>query len=66
MKPLQNLFDKLKPNFEKGGKWEKFYTLYEGHRTIAFAPDLTTGNKGTQIKDAVDLKRIMILSLIHI
>ncbi|VXD15905.1 NADH:ubiquinone reductase (Na(+)-transporting) subunit B [Marinoscillum sp. 108] len=64
MKPLQNLFDKLKPNFEKGGKWEKFYTLYEGHRTIAFAPDLTTGNKGTQIKDAVDLKRIMITVVI--
>ena len=64
MKPLQNLFDKLKPNFEKGGKWEKFYTLYEGHRTIVFAPDLTTGNKGAQIKDAVDLKRIMITVVI--
>jgi Na+-transporting NADH:ubiquinone oxidoreductase subunit B len=64
MKALQNLFDSLKPNFEKGGKWEKFYTLYEGHRTIAFAPDLVTGNKGTQIKDAVDLKRVMITVVI--
>lgn len=64
MKPLQNLFDSLKPNFEKGGKWERFYTLYEGHRTIAFAPDLTTGNKGAQIKDAVDLKRVMITVVI--
>lgn len=64
MKPLQNLFDKLKPNFEKGGKWEKFHTLYEGHRTIAFAPDLTTGKTGTQIKDAVDLKRVMITVVI--
>jgi Na+-transporting NADH:ubiquinone oxidoreductase subunit B len=64
MKVLQNLFDNLKPNFEKGGKWEKFHTLYEGHRTIAFAPDLITGSKGTQIKDAVDLKRVMITVVI--
>lgn len=64
MKALQNIFDSLKPNFEKGGKWEKFHTLYEGHRTIAFAPDLITGAKGTQIKDAVDLKRVMITVVI--
>jgi Na+-transporting NADH:ubiquinone oxidoreductase subunit B len=64
MKALQNLFDNLKPNFEKGGKWEKFHTLYEGHRTIAFAPDLVTGTRGTQIKDAVDLKRVMITVVI--
>jgi Na+-transporting NADH:ubiquinone oxidoreductase subunit B len=64
MKVLQNLFDSVKPNFEKGGKWEKFYTLYEGHRTIAFAPDLTTASKGAQIKDATDLKRIMITVVI--
>ncbi|WP_258104401.1 NADH:ubiquinone reductase (Na(+)-transporting) subunit B [Marinoscillum sp. MHG1-6] len=59
MKLLKNLFDGLKPQFEKGGKLEKFHTLYEGHRTIVFAPDITTGKKGTQIKDAVDLKRVM-------
>ncbi|WP_288372893.1 NADH:ubiquinone reductase (Na(+)-transporting) subunit B [uncultured Algoriphagus sp.] len=64
MKALQNLFDSIKPNFEKGGKWEKFHTLYEGHRTIAFAPDLTTKAKGAQIKDATDLKRVMITVVI--
>lgn len=64
MKVLQNLFDNIKPNFEKGGKWEKYHTLYEGHRTIVFAPDLITGNKGAQIKDAVDLKRVMITVVI--
>jgi Na+-transporting NADH:ubiquinone oxidoreductase subunit B len=64
MKALQNLFDSLKPNFEKGGKWEKFHTLYEGHRTIAFAPDLITKSKGAQIKDATDLKRVMITVVI--
>jgi len=64
MKLLQNLFDGMKPNFEKGGKWEKFHTLYEGHRTIAFAPDSITKSKGTQIKDATDLKRVMITVVI--
>ncbi len=64
MKLLQNLFDGIKPNFEKGGKWEKFHTLYEGHRTIAFAPDLVTKSKGAQIKDATDLKRVMITVVI--
>jgi len=64
MKALKNLFDSLKPNFEKGGKWEKFHTLYEGHRTIVFAPDLTTKAKGAQIKDATDLKRVMITVVI--
>ena len=64
MKAIQDIFDKLKPNFVKGGKWERFYTLYEGHRTIAFAPDLVTGNKGAQIKDATDLKRVMITVVI--
>jgi len=59
MKFLQNAFDKVEHLFEKGGKYEKFYTLYEGHRTIFFRPKLTTGRVGTQIKDATDLKRVM-------
>ncbi|MFT4735945.1 MAG: Na+-transporting NADH:ubiquinone oxidoreductase subunit B [Cyclobacteriaceae bacterium] len=64
MKFIQNAFDSVKPHFEKGGKWEKYHTLYEGHRTILFAPDLTTGNKGSQIRDASDLKRTMITVII--
>lgn len=59
MKVLKDLFDNIKPNFEKGGKWEKYHTLYEGHRTIIFAPAIVTGKKGAQIKDAADLKRVM-------
>ena len=64
MKFLQKKFDDLKPHFEKGGKWEKFYPIYEGHRTIFFAPDLITGKKGAQIKDAIDLKRMMFTVII--
>lgn len=64
MKFLQNAFDKIKPLFEKGGKYEKFHPIYEGHRTIFFAPSFTTGKTGTQIKDATDLKRVMMTVII--
>lgn len=64
MKFLQKAFDSIKPNFEKGGKWEKFHPIYEGHRTIFFKPDITTGNLGAQIRDANDLKRTMFTVII--
>ncbi|MEM6734848.1 MAG: NADH:ubiquinone reductase (Na(+)-transporting) subunit B [Bacteroidota bacterium] len=64
MKFLQKKFDQIKPLFERGGKYEKFYPIYEGNRTIFFAPDLTTDKKGTQIKDGADLKRVMMTVII--
>lgn len=64
MKFLQKKFDQIKPLFEKGGKYEKFHTIYEGHRTIFFAPDFTTDKRGTQIKDSADLKRVMMTVII--
>ncbi|MDH5609422.1 MAG: RnfABCDGE type electron transport complex subunit D, partial [Cyclobacteriaceae bacterium] len=64
MKFLQNAFDKIKPNFEKGGKWEKFHPIYEGHRTIFFAPAETTRKTGVQVRDAADLKRLMMTVII--
>jgi Na+-transporting NADH:ubiquinone oxidoreductase subunit B len=64
MKFIQKAFDNIKPNFEKGGKWEKFHPIYEGHRTIFFKPDITTGNSGAQIRDAADLKRTMFTVII--
>ena len=64
MNPIQKFFDKIEPLFEKGGKYEKYYTLYEGHRTILFRPKLVTAQKGVQIRDANDLKRTMITVVI--
>ena len=64
MKFLQQKFDQLKPLFEKGGKYEKFYPIYEGHRTIFFTPDEVTHANGTQIKDGADLKRVMMTVII--
>ncbi len=64
MKFLQKKFDQIHHLFEKGGKFEKFYPIYEGHRTIFFAPNLITGKKGAQIKDGNDLKRMMMTVII--
>ncbi len=64
MKFIQNAFDSIEHHFEKGGKWEKFYPIYEGHRTILFAPKLTTGKTGVQVRDAIDLKRMMFTVII--
>ncbi len=64
MKFLRDALDKVKPHFEKGGKWEKFYYVYEAHDTLLFAPNHTTGAKGVQIRDAIDMKRLMMTVII--
>jgi len=66
LKPLRKLLDRIKPNFEKGGKLEKFYPAFDAFETFLFVPDHTTGSKGTHIRDAIDLKRTMILVVISL
>jgi len=59
MKILRNILDDLHPLFDKGGKFERFYALYEAADTFAFTPgDVTQGQ--THVRDAIDLKRLMI------
>ncbi|MDN3669694.1 NADH:ubiquinone reductase (Na(+)-transporting) subunit B [Echinicola jeungdonensis] len=60
MKFLRDLLDKQKPLFQKGGKLERLYYLYEAGETFMFSPNHTADIKGTQVKDAIDLKRMMI------
>jgi Na+-transporting NADH:ubiquinone oxidoreductase subunit B len=60
MKFLRDLMDKQRPMFEKGGKFEQFFYAFEAGETFLFSPNHTTGIKGAQVKDAVDLKRMMI------
>lgn len=66
MKPLRKLLDKIKPNFEKGGKLEKFYPVFDAFETFLFVPDHTTPAQGTHIRDAIDLKRTMILVVLSL
>ena len=64
MKFLREALDKAKHNFEKGGKWEKFYYVFEAFDTFAFVPNTTTPLKGAQVRDAVDMKRLMMTVII--
>jgi Na+-transporting NADH:ubiquinone oxidoreductase subunit B len=63
MKALKNLVDKVKPHFEKGGKLEKFHSVFDGFETFLFVPN-TTSKRGTHIHDAIDSKRTMIMVVI--
>ncbi len=58
MKVLRNWIDKIKPNFEKGGKFEKLHSTFDAFETFLFVPNTVTRN-GSHIRDAVDLKRVM-------
>lgn len=64
MKFLRNTLDKAKHNFEKGGKYEKYYYIFEAFDTFAYAPNTTAGVKGAQVRDAVDMKRLMMTVII--
>ena len=60
MQALRKFLDeKVAPNFEHGGKFEKFHPLYEAPDTILFTPGLVT-TAGAHIRDALDQKRMMI------
>jgi Na+-transporting NADH:ubiquinone oxidoreductase subunit B len=64
MKFLRDFLDKQKPLFEKGGKLEKFYYIYEAHDTLLFKPNEVAGSKGAHIRDAIDSKRMMMTVII--
>jgi Na+-transporting NADH:ubiquinone oxidoreductase subunit B len=59
MKFLENFLESKKPLFEKGGKLEKFYPVYEALDTFAFTPDSVTKTTA-HVRDGLDLKRTMI------
>ncbi len=63
MKALRNFLDKIKPQFEKGGKYEKFHSTFDAFETFLFVPDKVT-HTGSHIRDALDMKRTMSMVII--
>jgi Na+-transporting NADH:ubiquinone oxidoreductase subunit B len=63
MKAIKKYFDKVRPNFEEGGKLHALHSLFEGFESFMFVPN-TTSKTGTHIHDAIDSKRIMSLVVI--
>ena len=58
MRALKSYLDKIKPNFEEGGRLHAFKSIYDGFETFLFVPN-TTSQSGASIHDAIDSKRIM-------
>ncbi|MBD2859098.1 NADH:ubiquinone reductase (Na(+)-transporting) subunit B [Spongiibacter sp. KMU-158] len=56
---LRSFLDSIEPHFEKGGRFEKWYALYEAADTIFYSPSSVTKTTA-HVRDGVDLKRIMI------
>jgi Na+-transporting NADH:ubiquinone oxidoreductase subunit B len=63
MKAFRNYLDKIKPNFEEGGKFHAFQSVFEGMETFLFVPN-ATAKTGTHIHDSIDSKRIMSIVVI--
>ena len=63
MRQLRQLLDRVGKPFHPGGKLERFYPLYEAADTFFYAPAKVTQG-GAHVRDALDLKRMMILVVI--
>lgn len=60
MKALRNYLNRVKPNFEPGGKLHAFRSVFDGFETFLFTPN-TTSTSGVNIHDSLDSKRVMII-----
>ena len=63
MSAIRNIFDKMRPSFEEGGKLHAFRSVFDGFETFALVPN-DTSKTGVNIHDAIDSKRIMSMVVI--
>lgn len=60
MKFLRKQLDKVEPLFEKGGKFERLYPLYEAADSFMFTSGQATPD-GVHVRDGIDMKRLMMI-----
>lgn len=60
MKGLKKQIDRIKPQFEKGGRFAKFQSVFDGFYTFLYTPN-ETSKSGVHIHDGNDSKRTMII-----
>lgn len=60
MRSLRRYLDKIKPQFQKGGRYEKLHSTFDAFEAFLFVPDRTTSS-GSHIRDSIDMKRTMIM-----
>lgn len=60
---LKKKIDSIKSQFEKGGRFEKLHSVFDGFYTFLYTPN-ETSRSGVHIHDANDSKRTMIMVVI--
>jgi Na+-transporting NADH:ubiquinone oxidoreductase subunit B len=55
---LRSFFDRIEPHFEKGGKYEKYFPIYEMVESFLYTPKTVT-TVAPHARSYVDMKRIM-------
>ncbi|KIC40563.1 Na(+)-translocating NADH-quinone reductase subunit B [Ruegeria sp. ANG-R] len=55
---LRSFFDRIEPNFTKGGKYEKYFPIYEMVESFIYTPKTVTA-VAPHARSYVDMKRIM-------
>ncbi|MDR1406328.1 MAG: NADH:ubiquinone reductase (Na(+)-transporting) subunit B [Prevotellaceae bacterium] len=60
---LRKIINKIKPAFERGGKFGFLHATFEAFESFVFVPD-TTSKSGVHIHDCNDLKRTMTTVLV--
>lgn len=55
---LRNLFDRIEPAFHKGGRFEKYYSIYEMVESLVYTPKTVT-TVAPHARSYIDMKRIM-------
>ena len=55
---LRNFFDRIEPHFVKGGKWEKYFPVYEMVESFLYTPKTVT-TAAPHARSYIDMKRIM-------
>ena len=65
MKLLRKQLDRLEPHFSENGRFEKFNAVYEMIDTLFYTP-ADTSRGAPHVRDAIDLKRVMIIVFIAV
>lgn len=57
---LRKFLDRIKPQFEKGGKFAFLHSTFDAFETFLYVPNTVTV-RGAHVRDGLDMKRTMIM-----
>ena len=63
MNPVRKLFDSMRHHFSEGGKFERFYFLYENLESVFYSSDDVTRTI-PHVRDTLDIKRYFFLVIV--